>query len=100
VKPLMQGRPVESWRSHLVVENHQARLVLADRWKYMVGAGGEIREMLVDLERDPGELQNFASDPAYRQRLETGRRLLKQWYASHGLTLDAEYLVERESGDR
>jgi arylsulfatase A-like enzyme len=31
VKPLMQGRPVESWRSHLVVENHQARLVLADR---------------------------------------------------------------------
>ena len=96
VKPLAQGRPAVSWRSHLVVENQQARLVLAEHWKYMVGAGGAIREMLVDLERDPGELQNFAADPAYRQRLETGRRLLKEWSASHGLTLDAKYIVERK----
>jgi ribosomal protein S18 acetylase RimI-like enzyme len=55
--------------------------------------------MLIDLDRDPGELQNLASDPAYRQRLETGRRLLKEWYASHGLTLGAKYIVERESGN-
>jgi choline-sulfatase len=97
VKPLAQGQPAEPWRSYLVVENHQARLILADRWKYMVGAAGEIREMLVDLERDPGELQNLAADRAYRERLETGRRLLKEWYASHGLTLGAKYVVERAS---
>ncbi|MCY2991532.1 MAG: hypothetical protein NTY19_27210, partial [Planctomycetota bacterium] len=62
-------------------------------------AGGEIREMLLDLERDPGELQNLAADRAQRERLETGRRLLKEWYASHGLTLGAKYIVERASGD-
>jgi choline-sulfatase len=33
VKSLAQGQPVEPWRSHLVVENQQSRLVLADRWK-------------------------------------------------------------------
>ncbi len=99
VKPLAQGQPVEPWRSHLVVENQQSRLVLADRWKYMVGASGEIREMLVDLDRDPGELQNLAAGRAYRERLETGRRLLQEWYASHGLTLAAKYIVERASGD-
>jgi hypothetical protein len=60
----------------------------------MVGARGEIREMLTDLARDPGEMQNFASDPACRERVETGRRLLKEWYASHGLSLDAKYVVE------
>ena len=99
VKLLAQGPAAQPWRSHLVVENQQSRLVLADRWKYMVGAGGEIREMLLDLERDPGELQNLASDPAYRQRLETGRQLLKEWYASHGLTLSTKYIVERASGN-
>ena len=57
---------------------------------------GEIREMLVDLDRDPGEMKNLAADPACRERLETGRRLLKEWYASHGLTLGAKYIVERQ----
>ena len=93
VKTLADGKPVKAWRSHLVVENQQARLVLAERWKYMVGAGGEIREMVTDLDRDPGEMKNLAADPTCRDRVETGRRLLKEWYASHGLPLDAKYVV-------
>jgi choline-sulfatase len=99
VKSLAKGQPAEPWRGHLVVENHQARLVLAERWKYMVGASGPVREMVTDLTRDPGEMKNLASEPAYRGRLETGRRLLKEWYASHGLTLNAKYVVGPESGD-
>jgi len=55
--------------------------------------------MVTDLTRDPGEMKNLASEPAYRGRLETGRRLLKEWYASHGLTLNAKYVVGPESGD-
>lgn len=94
IKPLAVGEPVESWRSHLVVESVQSRLVLADRWKYMVGAAGEIREMITDLTHDPGEMKNLALDPAGRDRVQTGRRLLRQWYADHDLTLDPKYVID------
>jgi len=96
VKPLAEGKPVGPWRDCLVVENQQARLVLAERWKYMVGAAGAIREMVVDLTRDCCEMKNLASDPSYARQLQAGRRLLQQWYASHGLKLDAKYVVEPE----
>jgi len=93
VKALAEGKSADNWRSHLVVENQQARLVLAEHWKYMVGGAGEIREMITDLARDAGEMKNLASDPAYREQLQTGRRLLKEWYASHELKLDPKYVV-------
>jgi len=95
VKALAEGKPAGGWRRHLVVENRQARLVLADRWKYMVGASGPIREMITDLARDPGEMKNLAAEPAYRERLESGRRLLQDWYASHGWTLDPAYVASQ-----
>jgi hypothetical protein len=59
----------------------------------MVGASGEIREMITDLARDAGEMKNLASDPAYFERLQTGRRLLKHWYESHNLKLNPKYVV-------
>lgn len=93
VKSLAEGKPADSWRTHLVVENHQARLVLCEKWKYMVGAEGPIREMVTDLARDAGEMKNLAKEPAYRDRLQTGRRLLKDWYAHHGLKLDPNYVI-------
>lgn len=95
VKALAEGKVAGNWRSHLVVENRQARLVLADRWKYMVGAGGPVREMITDLARDPGEMKNLATEPAYRERLVTGRRLLQEWYAAHAWTLDPAYMVSQ-----
>jgi choline-sulfatase len=95
VKALAEGKPADKWRSHLVVENQQARLVLSERWKYMVGGVGEIREMITDLARDAGEMKNLAPDPAYREKLQTGRRLLKEWYASHDLKLDPKYVVSQ-----
>jgi len=55
--------------------------------------------MIVDLPRDPGEMMSLASDKAYRERLQTGRRLLKEWYASHGLTLSPKYVMGQESGN-
>ena len=91
LKALAEGKPVAAWRKELVVENTQARLLLCERWKYMVGGQGAVREMLVDLERDPGEMKNLAADPAQRERLAIGRRLLKEWYASHDLKLEPKY---------
>lgn len=99
VRPLAEGKQAVPWRHHLVVENQQARLILADHWKYMVGAGEGIREMWIDLAHDPGEMKNLASDPAYYERVKTGRRLLKEWYANHGLTLSAKYVIQEASGN-
>ena len=96
VRLLAEGRPVEQWRNHLVVENQQSRLVLSGRWKYMVGAAGPVREMVVDLERDPGEMRNLATDPACRDRLDEGRKLLRSWYAGQGLVLGPRYAVGQE----
>jgi len=98
VKLLAEGRTPDAWRDHLVVENQRARLVLTGPWRYMVGSEGSIREMLVNLDRDPGEMKNLADDPACADKIDTGRRLLKQWYAAHGLALDPKYIVKPEPG--
>jgi len=38
-------------------------------------------------------MKNVVADPGYRERLETGRRLLQGWNASHDLKLDPKYVV-------
>jgi hypothetical protein len=56
-------------------------------------AKGEKREQYMDLEKDSGEMKNFAADPAYKPQVEEGRNLLKEWYKVNGLNLDAKYIV-------
>lgn len=41
-------------------------------------------EELYDLTNDPGELHNLASDPAYRDRLESMRETLDRWIEETG----------------
>ncbi|TAN36785.1 MAG: hypothetical protein EPN23_08235 [Verrucomicrobia bacterium] len=108
VRPLAEGRAADDWRKYVVVENRLSRLVHSGRWKYMVGHADTItpksleemavqqpvREMLIDLEKDPGEMTNLADDPASRPQLEEGRRLLQAWYAAHKLKLDSAYIVK------
>lgn len=100
VRPLAEGRPADGWRDYLVVENHRSRLVHAGSWKYMVGAAGDTREMITDLAIDPGEMRNLAGEPAARERLALGRRMLKEYYASRGLNLAPRYVVDAETKKR
>lgn len=107
VRALAEGRPVQAWRDCLVVENSLSRLVQMGRWKYMVGHAkitqtrewkgvapvAAVRESLVDLQTDPGEMRNLAGDVSSQSPLEQGRRLLREWYAAHGLVLDPGYVV-------
>lgn len=108
VRPLAEERAATDWRKYLVVENRRSLLVHTGKWKYMVGHPGTVtpeileklsvqqpvREMLIDLEKDPGEMTNLADDPAYHPQLEEGRRLLQKWYAVHNLKLDSAYIVK------
>ena len=112
VRALAEGRPAPGWRDHLVVENHIGRLVHAGRWKYMAGRSGKhaddaclicrqrikewdgrVREMLIDLETDPGEMLNLARERRFAPQLEQGRQRLRQWYREHGESLDPGYVV-------
>ncbi|MCX5682425.1 MAG: sulfatase-like hydrolase/transferase, partial [Planctomycetota bacterium] len=81
IRPLAEGRAAAAWRESLVVEGHHCRALHTARFKYTVFDLGERREMLVDLEKDPGEMKNLASDPAYRETLLDCRKRLQQWYS-------------------
>jgi len=93
LKPLVLDQPVSSWRDYIVVENHlaqagsvdgmrpemQGRMVRTDRYKYCVFTRGNRRESLVDMQADPGETTDLATDPKYREVLLQHRRLLAQF---------------------
>lgn len=111
VRPLAEGRGVTQWRDCLVVENHLGRLVHGGEWKYLAGRDakhgdacgicpgriknwdGKVREMLIDLKTDPGEMVNLAGERRHELRLREGRRLLRAWHERNGVALDQGYVV-------
>jgi arylsulfatase A-like enzyme len=92
LRPLAEGKPVESWRDILVAESQNGRMVRTERFKYCLYDSGAHREQLTDLKNDPGEMKNLAEDPAYKDVLEQHRRLLKDWVQKTGDRIAAAYL--------
>jgi arylsulfatase A-like enzyme len=78
VRPLAEGREAAASHPYVVSENQWFRMLRGKRFKYCCFATSD-EELLVDLENDPGECMNLARDPAYREALETHRRLLAEW---------------------
>lgn len=56
---------------------YSQRMVRDARWKYVWNATAE--DEMYDLELDPGELRNLATNPAYRGELERLRQRLVAW---------------------
>jgi arylsulfatase A-like enzyme len=52
------------------------------RWKYVWN--GTAEDELYDLETDPGELVNRATDPACRERIAAMRKRLHEWMLETG----------------
>jgi len=106
--PLVLGKPVSAWRDFVVVENDMAqagelngltpqmegRMVRSERFKYCIYSRGQQRESLVDMETDPGETVNLATNPKYRDVLLQHRELLRQFGQEHKDHLVAEILAE------
>lgn len=63
-------------------ENEHGRMLRTTRFKYTVYNGDGPREILTDLETDPGELRNLAQSEAHRELLGEYRRLMRQWFES------------------
>ena len=74
----------QAWHDAVVSENGAGRMLRTGRHKYCVYASGDVRESLVDLVEDPGEMHNLAGDPAHAATLEGMRARLAAWMAETG----------------
>lgn len=98
LKPLALGNRNVSWREYLVVENNSARLLLFDKsWKYLVDTKSNdpnnksVHEMLFNLNEDPGEMINLASDPSVKRHIREGRTLLSKWYSINNIEINKKF---------
>jgi arylsulfatase A-like enzyme len=79
LRAIAEGRSVDDWRTYVVSENSWGRMIRSKRFKYCVYDSGALRESLVDLNDDPGEMKNLASLPDSSESLRQHRRYLLQW---------------------
>jgi len=66
------------WREDVAIECSDCRCLRSRRYKYSIFEGGAPWEMLIDMEKDPGETTNLAANPRYRTVLADHRRRLRQ----------------------
>jgi choline-sulfatase len=79
LRPLAENQEDNARRPYVVAENNTGRMLRSDRYKYCVYTSGVIRESLVDLKTDPGEMKNLAGLPQFHKTLNQHRDYLKQW---------------------
>jgi arylsulfatase A-like enzyme len=79
LRPLAKGRSDNARRPYVVAENNTGRMLRSDRYKSCVYTSGKIRESLVDLQADPGEMKNLAGLPKFHKELNQHRGYLKKW---------------------
>ncbi len=61
-RSLAEGKELLSRRNFLPLESELGRMIVTERYKYMLYDEGENREQFIDLWKDPGELRNAAKD--------------------------------------
>lgn len=79
LRPLAEDKRVENWRSYVVSENDWFRMIRSRRYKYCAFAIADKKELLIDLENDPGEMRNLADNRDYHDVLVEHRRFLEEW---------------------
>ncbi|MFO7933446.1 MAG: sulfatase-like hydrolase/transferase [Bacteroidales bacterium] len=86
VKPIIDD-PDTEWRKFAVTElqpfnrfpDIKARSIRTLQYKYTLFSHGEKYEQMFDMQNDPGEMNDLASDPGYQDVLEEHRELLNRW---------------------
>lgn len=93
LRKIAEGKPVSKWRSYVASENGWCRMIRSQRFKYCVYDSGAKRESLVDLDNDPGEMQNLSHSHQYKKVLDEHRRHLKEWVKLSGDTAGLKYVL-------
>ena len=79
LRSLAENQEDNARRPYVVAENKTGRMLRSDHYKYCVYTSGKIRESLVDLRADPGEMKNLAGKAGFEKHLNRHREFLKQW---------------------
>jgi arylsulfatase A-like enzyme len=80
LRPLAEGNAPRQRREALPVESEMGRMIVTDRYKYMLYDDGQHREQLIDLVADPGETRNALADTGNELLLETMRALMAETF--------------------
>ena len=94
LRPIAEGKRIDQWRPYVVSENHTGRMIRSQRYKYCVYTEGAIRESLVDMRNDPGEMKNVATLAEYKDALLKHRGYLQQWIEESGDAQARTFAVE------
>ncbi len=92
LRTLAQGKTPDGWRDFVVSESQNGRALRTDRFKYSIYDSGEDREQFIDLQNDPGEMNNLAGHADYKDVLNKHRKLLRGWVKRTGDRIAAEYI--------
>lgn len=86
--PANPGRPFVVSELHPDTEDLDmaARMLRTAQYKYVAFSMGRNRELLFDMERDPGETRNLAGNPRYTTQLHAHRQWLSDWIRETGDT--------------
>jgi len=95
LRPLAGGKETQEWRDFVVSESQNGRMLQTSRFKYCIYDSGRGPEQLTDLKDDPGEMNNLASVPAFKNVLDKHRQLLKNWVERTGDGIAAKYIRAR-----
>jgi choline-sulfatase len=87
--PLLRGEEVD-WQNEAVSQfNHDHLMIKQDQLKYQY-YGERIPEVLFDLQTDPGETRNLASEPEYAGAMSAFR--IRRAELGHGPGADSGYI--------
>jgi choline-sulfatase len=78
VRALVERGWHSRWREDVAIECPDSRCLRTPRYKYTVFEGAAPRELLTDMEKDPGEMTNLAADHSFADVLTDHRRRLRQ----------------------
>ncbi len=81
LRPVAENQKDNSRRPFIVAENNTGRMLRTARFKYCVYKEGGIRESLVDLVKDPGEMNNLAGQAGFEKHLNKHREFMQKWIA-------------------
>ena len=76
LKPIIENTNTYNWRKDLHVESEVGNMITNSKYKYVLYDKGTNREQLIDLQSDPGEINNLIEQPKLKQIKNTLRNSL------------------------
>jgi len=99
LRPIVEGDTPSDWREAVFSETNlycagEGRMVRTSRYKYSTYFWGRYREVLTDMENDPGEMVNLAVERQYEPVLAEHRKLLRDWCELTGEQLNPRWGIQ------